>query len=167
MAAKLKVFRTPIGFHDAYVAATSQKKALEAWGADSNLFARGVAEQVTNAKLMKAPLAQPGTVIKLPRGSAEQHLASLAKSKALASRNRKKPNPEPAPPRRPAKPRPRPSRAALDAKVAELEEQRAKLKEEIRRLRATGEKERTSLEAAIDAARQKYVSALDGWRAVN
>jgi hypothetical protein len=32
-AAKLKVFRTPIGFHDAYVAAPSQKAALEAWEA--------------------------------------------------------------------------------------------------------------------------------------
>lgn len=28
----LKVFRTAIGFHDAYVAATSRKAALEAWG---------------------------------------------------------------------------------------------------------------------------------------
>ena len=37
---KLKVFRTPIGFHDAYVAAPSQKAALEAWGADSNIFAQ-------------------------------------------------------------------------------------------------------------------------------
>lgn len=29
---KLKVYRTPIGFHDAYVAAPSQKAALKAWG---------------------------------------------------------------------------------------------------------------------------------------
>jgi hypothetical protein len=29
--AKLKVFRTPIGFHDAYVAAPSKKAALAAW----------------------------------------------------------------------------------------------------------------------------------------
>lgn len=179
MAAKLKVFRTPIGFHDAYVAAPSQKKALEAWGADSNLFARGVAEQVTDAKLMKAPLGQPGTVIKLPRGSAEQHLASLAKSKPPASRDRKKPHATPAPPRRPTKPRPRPSRESLDAaeqkleaqqqalnaKVADLERQRARLKEEITRLRAAGEKEQAKLEAAIDAARQKYDAALDRWRA--
>jgi hypothetical protein len=30
MPRKLKVFRTPIGFHDAYVAAPSRKAALEA-----------------------------------------------------------------------------------------------------------------------------------------
>ena len=30
---RLKVFRTSIGFHDAYVAAPSRKAALEAWGA--------------------------------------------------------------------------------------------------------------------------------------
>jgi predicted nucleic acid-binding Zn-ribbon protein len=47
---KLKVFRTPIGFHDAYVAAPSQKAALEAWGADSNIFAQGIAEQVTELR---------------------------------------------------------------------------------------------------------------------
>ena len=45
---KLKVFVTSIGFHDAYVAAPSQKAALEAWGADSNIFAQGIAEQVTD-----------------------------------------------------------------------------------------------------------------------
>jgi len=179
MAAKLKVFRTPIGFHDAYVAAPSQKKALEAWGADSNLFARGVAEQVTDAKLMKAPLAEPGTMIKLPRGSAKQHLASLAQSKPPASRDRKKPAVTSASPRSLTNPRPRPSRAALDTaeqkleaqqqalntKVAELEEQRTRLKEEIMRVRAAGEKERIRLEAAIDAARSKYDAALDRWRA--
>ena len=40
---RLKVFRTAIGFHDAYVAAPSRKAALEAWGTDKDLFARGVA----------------------------------------------------------------------------------------------------------------------------
>lgn len=35
MARKLKVFCTPIGFHDAYVAAPSQKAALEVWDTDA------------------------------------------------------------------------------------------------------------------------------------
>lgn len=69
MARALKVYRTPIGFHDAYVATPSQKAALEAWGADANLFARGSAEQVTEAELMQEPLANPGKIIKRPRGS--------------------------------------------------------------------------------------------------
>jgi len=48
---QLKVFRTPIGFHDAYVAAPSQKAALEAWGTDTNLFEAGAAELDTEPKL--------------------------------------------------------------------------------------------------------------------
>lgn len=76
-AAKLKVYRTPIGFHDAYVAAPSQKAALQAWGSDADLFARGVAEQVADPALMEEPLAHPGKVIRRLRGSAEEQLAAL------------------------------------------------------------------------------------------
>lgn len=65
--AKLKVYRTPAGFHDAYVAATSQKAALAAWGSDANLFARGIAEEVTDPALMAAPLDHPGEVIRVAR----------------------------------------------------------------------------------------------------
>jgi hypothetical protein len=36
--------RTPIGFHDAYIAATSQKEALKARGTVADLFARGIAD---------------------------------------------------------------------------------------------------------------------------
>ena len=56
-AAKLKVFRTPIGFHDAYVAAPSQKAAMEAWGSGTDLFARGEAELVTDPALTAEPVA--------------------------------------------------------------------------------------------------------------
>jgi hypothetical protein len=58
--AQLEVFRTPIGFQDANVAAPSQKAALKAWGADANLFARGIAEVVKEPKLTEAPLENPG-----------------------------------------------------------------------------------------------------------
>ena len=67
MPRKLKVFRTPIGFHDAYVAAPSRKAALEAWGAGGNLFARGTAEEVTDPKLTAEPLRHPGEVIRVSR----------------------------------------------------------------------------------------------------
>ena len=50
------------------------KAALEAWGNDANLFAQGIAEQVTDEKLMKAPLARPGEVIKVLRGSTAEHV---------------------------------------------------------------------------------------------
>jgi len=73
------VFRTPIGFHDAYVAAPSMKAALEAWGAESNLFAQGIAEVVSDPRLMKAPLERPGEVIRVARGSADEHLKATGR----------------------------------------------------------------------------------------
>jgi hypothetical protein len=78
---KLKVYRTPIGFHDAYVAAPSQKAALEAWGADVNLFASGIAEMVDDAALTRAPLNAPGIVVRVLRGSTAEHLAALPKDR--------------------------------------------------------------------------------------
>lgn len=98
---KLKVFCTPIGFHDAYVAAPSQKAALRAWGADSNLFAQGVAEQVTDPDLMAELLANPGSIIKRLRGSREQQIEAVGKkgteklraSKASPPRKQRPANP--------------------------------------------------------------------------
>src|SRR5688500_5220177 len=129
---KLKVFRTPIGFHDAYVAAPSQKAALEAWGADGNLFAQGIAEQGTDPKLMDEPLASPGQVIKRVRGSTDEHFAALdrmaRKPKPKAKAEEREAGPEPK-----AKPKPRPRRDELDAAEQALEKaekkQRKKLSE--------------------------------------
>jgi len=87
--AKLKVFRTPIGFHDAYVAAPSRKAALAAWGADADLFARGVAELVTDPKLMAEPLEKPGEVIRRVRGTAAEHIAALPPDRLRAALRKK------------------------------------------------------------------------------
>jgi flagellar motility protein MotE (MotC chaperone) len=77
---KLKVYCTPVGFHDAYVAAPSQKAALEAWGAKTNLFGQGSAHQVTDEALTKVPLEHPGEVIKVLRGSDAEQLAALGRT---------------------------------------------------------------------------------------
>ena len=74
---RLKVYSTPIGFDDALVAAPSQKAALEAWGAGTNLFSQGSAHVVTDPKLSKEPLSNPGKVVKVPRGIRREHLAAL------------------------------------------------------------------------------------------
>lgn len=100
----LKVYRTPIGFHDAYVAAPSQKAALKAWGASADLFARGAAEVVSDAALTAAPLAAPGVVVRLARGTADEHMAALPVDAPRAAK-----------PERATVSTPRPSRAALDA----------------------------------------------------
>jgi hypothetical protein len=45
MARKLKTYQTSLGFFEQAIAAPSMKAALEAWGADSNLFHQGAAKE--------------------------------------------------------------------------------------------------------------------------
>lgn len=170
--AKLKVFRTPIGFHDAYVAATSRKAALRAWGAERDLFARGIAEEVTDPALTDAPLAAPGEVIRVSRGSVAEQLAALPER----SRSRTKPEPEPEPS---AKPRPKPSRAQLDAAEQALadvearhEQERAMLareEEALKRrktsLRRAQQADVAKLKRTLEKADEAYRMALARWRA--
>lgn len=175
---KLKVFRTPVGFHDAYVAAPSRKAALEAWGADSNLFASGIAEQVTDPTLMEGPLASPGKVIRKARGSADEHFAELERA---APRKKKSTAKEPkgagVVTLKPKKPKPKPKRDALDAAEATLakteKKQRKKLEEIDRQLQALEKKrrelqrkqeaERDALVEKRDMARVEYQKALRDW----
>jgi len=172
MPRPLKVFRTAIGFHDAYVAAPTMKAALAAWGAERNLFASGRAERVTDPKLTKAPLANPGTVIKVLRGSAAEQYAAL---EASAPRR---------PPKRsqgdatPAKLPPRPSRAALDHAEKELVAAQARharameklarreaaLREERHALARKRDEEVAALEDARDRAKDAYDEAMRDWR---
>ncbi len=153
----LKVYRTPIGFHDAYVAAPSQKAALAAWGA---------AELVTDPALTAEPLAHPGVVVKRLRGTAAEQFAAL-------------------PPDRVREPRPKPkrvallppSRAALDAAAAALAEAEARAAAEdadLREREAALARDRLALtkrhttEAARlaeahDEAKATYDAALSRW----
>jgi hypothetical protein len=48
MARKLKAYQTSLGFFEQAIAAPSMKAALEAWGADSNLFHQGAAKESTD-----------------------------------------------------------------------------------------------------------------------
>src|SRR4051794_9121866 len=69
MARKLKTYETSLGFFDLAVAAPSMKAALEAWGAESNLFHQGVANEGDDPDVVAATLAAPGVVLKRPVGS--------------------------------------------------------------------------------------------------
>lgn len=177
MARKLKVFRTPAGFHDAYVAASSRKAALAAWGADADLFARGVAEEVTDPALMEEPLARPGEVVKRSRGTAAEQLAAApaVTRKAKAGRAERAPEPKPDPKPKEA---PRPSRDALDAAEAAVSEAERRHRRERREIAARIEeleRERAALVRAqeaeaeeLDAAREEaeaaYRTAVAAWR---
>jgi hypothetical protein len=161
---KLKVFKTPIGFHDAYVAAPSRKAALEAWGAGTDLFSAGIAEEVKedSTKATKAALEQPGEVVRVGRTGGKEGRPSTSSGRTEKARTKRKP---------------KPSRAAMDraeAVFAGLEraqaaERAALAKEEERlakRRRALDEKHRRALaaaEAKREAAKERYRRALAEW----
>ena len=65
----LKVFRAHLGFYDTVVAATSQKKALAAWGARPAEFAKGFAAVTKDPQAVAAALDCPGVVLRRPWGS--------------------------------------------------------------------------------------------------
>jgi hypothetical protein len=185
--AKLKVFRTSIGFHDAYVAAASQKAALAAWGAEADLFARGMAERVTDPKLAAEPLEKPGQVIRRPRGTAAEHIAALpreprAPAEATSGKTvsmsghldtLSKPSPSP-----PSKRRPRPSRAKLDTLENEMDALEACQRRELREVAAeearlerrkaaigrSHEHERSALQRKLDRAKSNHQRAMQLWR---
>lgn len=173
----LKVFRTSIGFHDAYVAVTSRKAALEAWGAGSDLFASGAAEPVTDARLAMAPLAQPGVVIRIARGSTAQHLAAAGKVPTRKAKADRASRTEPAPPVSSKKKAPRPSRARLDRAEAALEREENRYAVSAAEIDARIEallRERDALRSAWDVRMRKldeqreregeaYRAALDKW----
>ena len=69
MARKLKVYQTSLGFYDQAIAAPSMKAALEAWGANSNLFHQGVAKETSDPDIVAAAMAKPGVVLRRPVGS--------------------------------------------------------------------------------------------------
>src|SRR5215210_6800861 len=116
--AKLKVFRTPVGFHDAYVAAHSQKAALEAWGSGTDLFSAGSAELVTDPALTREALARPGEVIRKVRGSQAEHVRALGKVKKKAAGSRTSSEV--------TKKKPRPSRAPVEKAEAAVERAKAR-----------------------------------------
>jgi hypothetical protein len=69
MARKLKTYQTSLGFFDQAIAAPSMKAALEAWGADSNLFHQGAAKESHDPDIVAATMAKPGVVLRRPVGT--------------------------------------------------------------------------------------------------
>jgi len=174
---RLKVFRTAIGFHDAYVAAPSRKAALAAWGTDKDLFARGIAEEVMDPALIEKPLSAPGTVFRQLRSmlaeEPQEKRRKKGSSKApegAAPKNSMQPVPLPPPPPRPN------DRIVADAERA-LEAAREQHAEEQRDLAARErelEKDRHAMEArharderllhsTLEAARKEYQTQLQAW----
>ena len=69
MARKLKTYQTSLGFFDLAISTPSMKAALEAWGADSNLFHQGAAKESRDPDVIAATMAKPGVVLRRPVGT--------------------------------------------------------------------------------------------------
>jgi hypothetical protein len=161
MARKLKTYQTSLGFFDLAVAAPSMKAALEAWGADSNLFHQGAAKQSEDPDVIAATMAAPGVVLKRPVGSGgpfkEQaelptSLAGDDISKKAGGRSvRRKPQ---------THPEPVTDRAAERKAALAFEKEQERRKRECAKEEAVQRKERERRQKAIDKAQ----SALDAAR---
>jgi len=136
MAAKLKVFTWSDGFHAFTVATSSRPKALEAWGSKQNLFATGLASQLSGGPDYEAALASPGEVVE--RGLAID-VGKIGKAK-------------PVKPRGPSK--------AKAAKIEKLKTALADL-EESRQAEMAGFEEQ---QAALTQARQQVETAYEAER---
>lgn len=177
MPRRLKVFRTAAGFHDAYVAAPSRAAALRAWGADRDLFARGVAEEVTDAVLTAEPLAHPGEVIRRSRGTAAEQLAAAPAVGRKKAAPRKKDGPGPSEPKTTAR-APKPDRGDLDeaeaalataeasaARVArDFDAREAALARERRAAERDAREATRRAERARDRAAAAYAAAMADWQ---
>lgn len=148
MAAKLKVFTWSDGFHAFTVATTSRPKALEAWGSKQDLFATGLASQLSGGPDYETALASPGAVI--ARGLAID-VGKIGKAK-------------------PAKP-PRPSKAKaakienLQAALADLDERHQAVMGDFEDQQTTLNKARQEAEATYEADRKSLAADLKKARA--
>jgi hypothetical protein len=164
MARKLKTYQTSLGFFDLAVAAPSMKAALEAWGADSNLFHQGAAKQSDDSDVIAATMAAPGVVLKRPVGSSgpfKEHaelptnLASDDISKKPGSTSvRPKPQKHP----KPAKDQTadREAAPAFEKEQKRREHERAKEEAAQRKERERRQKTVDKAQSALDAARRTH-----------
>jgi hypothetical protein len=151
MARKLKTYQTSLGFFEQAVAAPSMKAALEAWGADSNLFHQGAAKESTDPDVIAATMKKPGVVLKRPVGSVGPFGEHAELPKDLGLRERKKPAPEPSV--RNAKKSSAPPDEAADRKAAQAyERERQRREREEAKEEASRQKQRERRQHAIDKA---------------
>jgi hypothetical protein len=166
MARKLKTYQTSLGFFDLAVAAPSMKAALEAWGADSNLFHQGAAKESEDPDVIAATMAAPGVVLKRPVGSSgpfKEHAelpTNLAGDnifeKASGRSLRRKPQKQPERATDEAADREAALAFEKEQKRRERERERAKGEAAQRKERERRQKAVDKAQSAFDAARRKH-----------
>jgi hypothetical protein len=167
MARKLKTYQTSLGFFEQAIAAPSMKAALQAWGADSNLFHQGAAEESHDPDVIAATMAKPGVVLKRPVGSDGPFGEHAELPKNLHRDGRKKPAHKPS-----TKKSSGPPDKAADRKAAQAYErerqrrEREEAKEEAARRRQREHRQQAvaKAQAALDKAEREHVKRADAIR---
>ena len=138
MPRKLKVYQTSQGFYDLAIAAPSMKAALEAWGANNNLFHQGFAKESNDSKVIAVAMERPGIVLRRPVGSdvAFREHADLPSAASLEG------------PTRLGKERPAKARPAEAQKVDEKADRRAAAAFEKERQRRERQRQKEEARAA-------------------
>jgi hypothetical protein len=154
MVRKLKTYQTSLGFFDQAIAAPSMKAALEAWGADSNLFHQRAAKESDDPAVIAATMKKPGVVLRRPVGSEgpfSEHAelpTDLGDSGGRPAKAARKPQY-----RKPKKIFSRPADKAAERKAALAYEREQKLRDRERaREEAARQKERERRQQTVDKA---------------
>lgn len=160
MARKLKTYQTSLGFFDQAIAAPSMKAALEAWGADSNLFHQGAAKQSDDPDVIAATMAKPGVVLKRPVGSKGPFSEHPGLPTELGRGGKPSGTARKAPARKPAKSAGRPVDSAAERKAAAAYERDEKRRERARaKAEAAAQRERERRREAVDKAQAAFDAA--------
>jgi hypothetical protein len=158
MARKLKTYQTSLGFFEQAIAAPSMKAALEAWGANSNLFHQGAAKESHDPDVIAATMAKPGVVLKRPVGSDGSFGEHAELPKNLGQDGRKKTAHKPS---AKAKKSPAQPDKATDRKAAQAYERERRHRErEEAKEEAAQEKERERRRKAIANAQATLDEAM-------
>jgi hypothetical protein len=151
MARKLKTYQSSLGFFEQAIAAPSMKAALEAWGADSNLFHQGAAKESDDPDIIAATMAKPGVVLKRAVGSEGPFVENAELPKNLGEDGPTKTARKPSV-RKEKKTSAEPDKAA-DRKAAQAyERERQRREREEAREEAARQKERERKQIAADKA---------------
>jgi hypothetical protein len=161
MARKLKTYQTSLGFFDLAIAAPSMKAALEAWGADSNLFHQGAAKESEDPDVIAATMAAPGIVLKRPVGSSGTFKENAELPTDLARDDSSKKAGRKSPSRKPPEHLKRGHDEVADQKAAlAFEKEKERRERERAKELAAQQRERERRQYAVDKAQ----SALDAAR---
>jgi hypothetical protein len=158
--AETQDYQTSLGFFDQAIAAPSMKAALEAWGADSNLFHQGAAKESDDADVIAATMAKPGVVLKRPVGSNGPFGEHAGLPTGLGRGGKPSGATRKSPARKPKAALPADTAADRKAALAYEREEKLRVRERAKR-DAAEKRERERREAAIDKA-QNDLDAAEG-----